>query len=357
MPTRPHPKATAFLLILTLILGILLTAITLMNLFGADRWWFGALNLYLPQIIWVVPGVLLSLAMIMVNRRWVWAPLLCVAWAFGPVMGLCWSWQTPPEPGQTSLRVMTCNTKFGTRNTPALFADIDRYHPDVVLLQDATRLIESPNGDYFRNWQVRYYAQYVIASRLPLEDAEVELINFPGQAENQSCLQCRLKIAGTVITLYNVHFLSPRGALHLLPAALKNPPFRDFAVNQLENSAASRLIQAQTLKNLLLRESGPVIVAGDFNAPEASLVLATLRDAGLHNAFTEGGRGYGYTYGHFLLPRRFPLHHSSFIRIDHIMMTPQVRAVRCWTGTAAASDHRPVFADLVLKSHSSATMR
>jgi endonuclease/exonuclease/phosphatase family metal-dependent hydrolase len=181
-----------------------------------------------------------------------------------------------------------------------------------------------------------------------LEDADVELINFPGQAENQSCLRCRLKIAGTVITLYNVHFLSPREALHLLPVALKNPPFRDFAINQLENSAASRLIQARSLKNLLLRESGPVIVAGDLNSPEASLVLATLRDAGLHNAFTEGGRGYGYTYGHFLLPRRFPLHHSSFIRIDHIMMSPQVRSIRCWTGTAAASDHRPVFADLVL---------
>lgn len=349
---KDYPKATAVLLTLTGILGIVLVAITVMTRFGADRWWFGALNLYLPHVIWAVPGVLLFLAMSMVNRRWIWAPALCVVWVFGPVMGLCWALKTSPQPDDVILRVMTCNVKFGRHDISSLMADIDRYHPDVILLQDATGLLQTSCREYFRNWQVKEFGQYIIACRLPLEDTVVEWINFPGQAENQSCLRCRLRIAGTEITLYNVHFLSPREALDLVPAAINNPPFRDFAANQLENSTAFRLIQARTLSKLLLQETGPVIVAGDLNAPDNSLVCATLRCSGLHDAFAERGRGYGYTYGHFLLPQRFPLLRFSFIRIDHIMMSSHIETVGCWTGTAEASDHRPVFADLALKRHS-----
>jgi endonuclease/exonuclease/phosphatase family metal-dependent hydrolase len=74
-----------------------------------------------------------------------------------------------------------------------------------------------------------------------------------------------------------------------------------------------------------------------------------LRDANLHDAFAEGGRGYGYTYGHFLLRNRIPwLPGASWMRIDHIMLSRRFRTLRCWTGTGKASDHRPVFADLLV---------
>lgn len=352
MPTRPDPRTTALLLTLTLILGILLATITVMNRLGADRWWLGALNLYLPQAIWSVPGILLALALFMVNRRWTWAPLLCVAWVFGPVMGLCWPLKTSPEPADIKLRVMTCNMKFGQHDISALFADIEKHHPDVILLQDATRLFETSYREFFRSWQVRHYGQFVIASRLPLEDAKIEGRNFPGLADNQFFLRCRLRIAGTEVTVYNVHFQSPREALSEVWWGVNRPRFYGYASNQLGNNAKTRLTQANSIRNHILQEQGPIIVAGDFNSPDVSLVCATLRSAGLRDAFAEGGKGYGYTYGHFLLSRRFPLLRFSFIRIDHIMMSSPFQTVRSWTGTAAASDHRPVFADLVLQPHS-----
>jgi len=333
---------------LTLLLGMLLAVLTIMNRLGADRWWFGALNLYLPQTIWAAPGLLLTVTMAIVNRRLIWAPLLCLVWVLGPLMGFCWSRQTPPDPGQSSLRIMSCNVKFGARNLPALYAEIDRYRPDIILLQDATRLLDASAGAYFREWHVRFHGQYVIAARVPLEEAEVEWLDFPGQPERQTCLRCRIRIAGTLITIYNVHLHSPRHALSLVPMAIKVSPFRDFVANQLANSAAVRYIQAYKLAALLSRETGPVIVAGDLNAPDASLVCATLRTAGVHDAFAQGGRGYGYTYGHFLSHSRLLLPRFSFMRIDHIMMNSRMRAVRCWTGTAAASDHRPVYADLAV---------
>jgi vancomycin resistance protein VanJ len=347
MTNRPDAGSTLLLLFMTLILGMILAGVTIMNGLGADRWWFGALNMYLPQAIWAIPGISLTVATALVNRRLLWAPLLCVAWVFGPLMGLCWSRQTPPEPGQTFLRVMSCNVKYGRRDVKALFAEIDRERPDLVLFQDATGLLNSSVSDYFREWHIRYYGQYVIASRLPLEEAELRWLNFPGQFERQASLRCRLRIAGTGIVLYNIHFNSPREALSLLPTALKNPPFRDYAVTRLADNAATRRIQAQNLATLLRRETEPVIVAGDLNSPDASLVCATLRDAGLHDAFAQGGRGYGYSYGRFLLPPWAP--RFSFVRIDHIMISSQLSAFRSWTGTGNVSDHRPVYADLVLK--------
>ncbi len=356
-PDRSNAGGAHLLLLLTLILGMLLAAVTIMNHLGADRWWFGALNLYLPQAIWAIPGITLTAAMALVNVRLLWAPLLCVTWVCGPLMGFCWSRQAPPEPGQTTLRVMSCNVKFGSRDIPSLLAEINEQRPDLVLLQDATGLLETPVGEFFREWNVRYHGQYIIASRLPLEEAVVQWLNFPGQVERQASLRCRLKVAGKSITFHNVHLHSPREALSLLPEALKNPPLWDFFATQLANNAASRLIQAQKLAALLQGETGAVIVAGDLNSPDASLVSSTLRDAGVHDAFVQGGRGYGYSYGQFLIPHGLHLPSFSFVRIDHILINSQLRTIRSWTGTATASDHRPVYADLVMQSSPPETTR
>lgn len=91
-------------------------------------------------------------------------------------------------------------------------------------------------------------------------------------------------------------------------------------------------------------------MAGDFNSPDHSLVCEPLRQAGLTDAFAQGGRGYGYTYGHFLLKNRVPYLRASWIRIDHIMASSGLRAQTCWVGTRGASDHRLVVADFVLNN-------
>ena len=101
----------------------------MLNWVGADRWWFGALNLYLPQIVWAAPGVLLTVLSLKAARRWVWAPLLCVAWVLGPIMGFCWGTQGPPgSAGDPPMRIMTWNVKDGGHNKItqlAITGDID----------------------------------------------------------------------------------------------------------------------------------------------------------------------------------------------------------------------------------------
>ncbi len=331
--------------------GAILTAVTMLNWMGADRWWFGALNLYLPQVVWAAPGVLLTILSLRAARRWVWAPLLCIAWVLGPIMGLCWSTQGTTAPaGDPSVRIMTWNVKYGghSKALQLLITDyIAGIGPDVVLLQDAGGLLHGPIGHFFRDWNVRSSGEYIIASKLPLEEAEVRSIPFFG--ENHTCLRCRLHVGTETLILYNVHFQSPREGLSAFREVRKQPWYLPGAVQELEDNVDARLSQAGALREQIRQEQEPVVVAGDLNSPDASLASALLREVGLHDAFAEGGRGYGYTYGHFVLRRRLPWLGVSWMRIDHILLSSQLQSLACRAGAKNYSEHRPVIADVVFR--------
>ena len=341
-------KSLGWLLCGTGIYGIFLAALSALNWSGADRFWYGALNLYLPQVIWAIPGIVLATFLCGENRCWAWLPLLCVVWVLGPVMG--WHWSPKPAataPPPVTLRVMTWNIKYGSYDLRPLMAELSRCHPDVVLFQDAIASLNGPLGEYFKNWQVRSHGQFVIASRYPLSEAQV--LPLPAAGEGQEYLRCRLRLGERVITLYNLHFRSPRWSLNAFRATRKQPWYLPTAIQILDHNITTRLNQAQVVRAALSRETGPTLIGGDLNSPDASQVCATLRGAGLRDAFAERGRGYGFTYGHFLFKYRIPWLKASWMRIDHIMTDAHFSTARCWTGTGQASDHRPVIADLLLQ--------
>lgn len=353
-PTIAKPqKAPLWLLSLLFTYTAFLILLTVVNQSGADRWWPGAFNLYLPQAIWALPGLFLLFVVFKVDRRWIWLPLLGIVWVAGPLMGFCWPTHGKQESmGGLPLRVMTWNVKYGRHDKfaqQALIYDIDWNNPAVVLLQDAGGILNGSLGKYFKKWNIRSYGQYVVASRFPLGELQIRQLSFPGKG--RFCVRVPLQIGGTTLVLYNVHLESPRLGLNALRVVRKEPGHLPGAVQSLENNVETRFTQVQALQEYVRQERSPVILAGDLNSPEASLVCSTLRGVGLHDAFGEGGRGYGYTYGHFLLQHRLSGLNYSWMRIDHIMMSSHLRTRRCWTGTGEASDHRPVIADLILKQH------
>lgn len=340
-------KGLGLLLCLTSLYALALAAVTLLNWSGPDRWWLGALNLYLPQIIWALPGVLLAIFIYRVDRLWTWLPLLCLAWVFGPMMDFRWAPKLPQAaPGSLAVRVMTWNIKYCRYDLAPLIAEIARWQPDVVLFQDAVGALDGPLAEYFRKWQVRSHGQFVIASKYPL--SEVEVREFPS-ASGQDYLRCRLHLGPARVSLYNVHLKTPRKSLNAFRTARREPWHLPKAIEKFDHNINTRLIQASSIQGGVNREKDPVIVVGDLNAPDVSLVCATLRDAGLRDAFAERGRGYGYTYGHLMFKYRLPWLRVSWMRIDHVMVSSQFETRRCWTGTGSASDHRPVIADLVLR--------
>ena len=88
--------------------------------------------------------------------------------------------------------------------------------------------------------------------------------------------------------------------------------------------------------------SGPLIVAGDFNATLHAGGIRALRDVGLLDAHEALGRGLATTWpnGMFSAP---PLH------LDHVFLSPHLVPVAVTEGHGAGSDHRPVIVDVAVR--------
>ena len=88
--------------------------------------------------------------------------------------------------------------------------------------------------------------------------------------------------------------------------------------------------------------NGPVGVFEfeQFEGGTKALALAIAES----DAFSIAGTGFGYTYGHSLWPG------ISFLRIDHVLVSPEFDVADCFTGNKQGSTHRAVVADTILKN-------
>jgi endonuclease/exonuclease/phosphatase family metal-dependent hydrolase len=80
----------------------------------------------------------------------------------------------------------------------------------------------------------------------------------------------------------------------------------------------------------------PVLVAGDFNSEPDSAVVSRLRDTGLRDAWTDCGRGDGFTY-----PADRPTK-----RIDYVFLGGTLRCTAAEVLDSQVSDHRPLLVTL-----------
>ena len=80
----------------------------------------------------------------------------------------------------------------------------------------------------------------------------------------------------------------------------------------------------------------PLLVAGDFNAPQRDRIFSLL-PAGMQDAFAVAGKGIGNTI----------LNEMPVLRIDQIWASSHFRVVQSFARQTRASDHRMVVADLV----------
>ena len=96
------------------------------------------------------------------------------------------------------------------------------------------------------------------------------------------------------------------------------------------------------LMPLLKTETGPLLVVGDFNATEHSLVYKRLKAAGLRSAHDDRGRGYATTWpnGAYWLPP---------IRIDQAFLSPEVECLGIAEGRGRGSDHKPLIIDVQVR--------
>ena len=303
---------------------------------GAERFGWTGILMFLPQLLWAIPGVVLTVIVLWRSWKWVWLPLALLAFVLGPLTGFRWNSQSV-ETAET-FRVMTYNVQIWQqrRNIRALIAEIEEAEPDVLCLQDARGAMNGRLGEFLHTWHVAGFGQYVIATKFPVVDSVVGDISYDG--ERHTYLRARIDVGDRPVTVLTAHFATPRDALNVL----RTPSMWRQHFGAINKNLARRIKQANAIVRDARAVEGAVIVAGDFNAPPQSVFSRMMADLGLVDAFAEAGRGYGYTFGHTLLDR-------PFLRIDRIFVSSHFVPIRTTVGGANGSDHRPVMADLAFR--------
>lgn len=336
----------------------LLATIACQNSEGPEYRWWSTVNLYVPQLVWGLPSLLFAILAFVVlckqsqrPRSMFWLPiafLLPLLYVGGPLMG--WNGfghPTSPSPAanaKVTLRVMTYNIASHPSDEVRIAENIALAQPDVLLVQEASGTgldlaLKSAHPD----WHVKTEGELIIATPLPL--LSVRKILLPQLASDRwkspAYVQCIVQVGQVRISVYDVHLSTPRPALQALRS------FESEAMAQMESNTATRLVQAHQIAQAAANETGPTIIAGDFNAPEPSLLCRQIKRAGFRDAFSLAGSGYGFTTGH-----EFRLH-QSYARVDHIYVSSAWRVHECFVGSAEGSDHRPVTAIISLAPVSS----
>lgn len=299
---------------------------------------------YVPFPAYLLPVLVAALGSFWLG--WVWRAVALTSLVATLTVVMGWAWGHADE-GHGRVRFMTYNIKaYLAAQQPDGFArlaqEINEHQPDILVMQDAFQMdwsedprVQNPLAQLVgQRRKVYQFGQYIVASRWPLSGCRVGGIPIAGKSHG--FVSCQVLAHGVLLNVVTVHFLSPRDGLN---AARKEgfDGMGDWQQNML-----ARLEQSGLLAEHLRLMSGPIVLGGDLNAPEASAVVQTLLNTGLRDAFSAAGSGYGYTHGHHLLRG------LSFLRIDHILVSKDIGVVDAFVGGREASQHRPVIADLLL---------
>lgn len=217
------------------------------------------------------------------------------------------------------LRLVTANLWLDNPDVPAAADTIAAQEPDVVVLQEVTPrvLVELERTDLWTalphhvlDAREGFHGSAVLSAR-PLTGGLVRL-------GHTDVLEVRLDLASGPLTVVDVHPAAP------------------VAENGTENWRKGLAEIASSYAG-----STRTVVAGDFNATGDHAPYRFVVDAGLREAWTEAGTGFGATWpaGRALPP---------LLRLDHVLLGRDVAAQDAAVLDVPGSDHRAVRVDLVL---------
>lgn len=310
-------------------MGPLETALTWLSLMGTT---------FLPHAGMALLAVLL-LCVLLRARKTVLAGLPLLAMSLGPWAGsfvplhgfggrggpIAGGGATPS--GETML-VMSANLLASTRSDEALLAQIAAHHPDLILVQEvrdasAARLTAALGGEYaFVAIPREDNFGQAIFSRLPFT-REPEITPRDGESPLPQ-VRAFVEFAGREVCVWDVHLMSP---LNLERAGEQARMAWEMGA-RLDDLAVAGVL---------------VVVGGDFNSPWRAQPLDALRARGFREAQREAGLGPGATW-----PRITALKHAPGIVLDHIAFGRAFTCVEAWPGEDTGSDHKPIFARLLL---------
>lgn len=282
-----------------------------------------------------VPAYLVGGAALITKRRWLAvAAGVVVAWHASVVGPEVLPIPSPghgaeasaESPRRQPLRIFYANVSVRNDEKDALFDEIRDQAPDVVVL---TEMSAAWHNGFNKGGLAVEYPHHIhltrynpsatgVFSRYPIID---EQRVYKGR---RVVVEAVVDADGAPLTLLAIH----------APRPIDSP---------LHNFAGFWSLVGQLLDSHYARpDRNPLMVIGDFNATPFSLVYRRLTGAwGLRDCHRLCGHGAGVSWpnGHRLLPP---------IRIDHALVSGEVRCAAAAEGVGRGSDHKPLILDISL---------
>ncbi len=243
--------------------------------------------------------------------------------ALGPELN-DWRPRRAPPATDSSVRVMHQNLLRSNHRTAAVTREIEEVDADLVVLLEYTdhwdRALAAALGEAYPHVATQTRPDsfgWGIYSRMPFVEPPTDLV--PADVPNETLVRAVISLAGRPVALYAVHL---------------NPP-KDLG------RAVSQRRQLLHLRDLLSRETLPLIVCGDFNFTGRHRMNQALIEIGLRDAHQQAGWGRQSTW-----PALGPGRLLPGVRIDHIYLGNGLACTELRTGTGPGSDHRPVIAEI-----------
>jgi vancomycin resistance protein VanJ len=309
-----------------------------------EDWWVTTALLYVPRIAFVAPLPLIALLLVVSGRlRLLWTQLVALLLVLFPLMGLVLPWPAPAAPSGRTFKLLSFNVNSGFFGPSEIVKQITKALPDVVLIQEGQfnggELSERLHAFYP---YVQASNQFTIASRYRiLETTEQPMLPYYGRQRHGRFMRYVLDTPLGQIAFYNVHPISPRGALHVhrfrdafhllrTGALFAGDPERDLGSN-----TGLRALQIAAVAEFAGREHLPVVLAGDTNLPTLSMIFRKNLSR-YTDAFAAASSGFGYSF-----PSKRP-----FLRLDRILSGPELRFTSFHVGCEGVSDHLCVMAEI-----------
>ena len=230
-------------------------------------------------------------------------------------------WPEPSLPRQ-ALRVVSFNSELGLGGA----SDLKPYMPDLVLLQESlspaavglmAHDVFGPEAGVAAELDAAIFARgTVVAVPLPL-------------ASRRYFAVARVKLTnGIEIGVISLHLQTPPVRYDLWSSGT-------WAL--LSAHRARQLSQMQVISQQIaaMPANMPIIIGGDFNAPQGDAIFQLLKPL-LRDSFAGAGRGWGNTHKNEL----------PVLRIDQVWITDHFGAASVRAYKTERSDHRLVVCDL-----------
>ena len=338
-------KLTAFFTICWVV-GLLLIWLALR--FVGEQNITTAFLMYLPQTLWLLPAVPLSVLSVVFHRGCLAVIALTVALAVWLWMGFEWRlFKTPIKESESqSLSLMTYNRGQHMNQSLQPFKDATR--PDLLLLQDASNraagYLTSPEYAEFKHG--RSIGEHTLLSRYPIVEATLLEAHPAGNKIKNA--RFVIEWNSSFVSIYSVHLATPRnvlssymrGAFLWGVLGLPGTPWEEKR-RAYQMFWDQHMTDVRSLLADVLQDTNPALVAGDFNAPHIGYVYR-LMTSELGDAHAQAGGEFGFT---FPGTTRNPLSFGGpWLRIDYILHNEKWRVLDCVTEPSRPSQHRALFA-------------